>query len=96
MSTVYTVLHKSSRLFDSTKVVGCVANTLWCMNPACTLIVLRWSGVCVCVCMSVHVHISSLSWWAVNDEFLTHTHTYMQAQLRKCCCPTGEKTERDL
>ena len=53
-------------------------------------------GVCVCVCMSVHVHISSLSWWAVNDEFLTHTHTYMQAQLRKCCCPTGEKTERDL
>ena len=75
MCDEYTVVHESSRLFDSTKVVWWVLYTLWCMNPACTLIVLRWSGVCVCACMSVHVHISSLSWWAVNDEFLTHTHT---------------------
>ena len=44
MCDKYTVAHESSMLFDSTKVVWCVMNTLWCMNPVGYLTVLRLSG----------------------------------------------------
>ena len=75
MCDEYTVVHESSRLFDSTKVVWWVLYTLWCMNPACTLIVLRWSGVCVCVraCLCMFTYQVCLDGQSMMNS--SHAHT---------------------